>query len=336
MVEHDESLLQAVVEVGGGEAPPLDLKEDHLTDELPAPLYRKASRGDGLSVDGWYLPENLPFTPSDDGNVVLKVQSFKPGGFELTLRKLNLPKLARMIDAPRKRGKREAPETINADVQRKNAFRAKRKLRLSVKNIGADRLFTLTRRETLETGFWSEQDWKDAWDRFRRGCIKMGIDLAYVGVLERHKKGNFHLHMAITGWINIKHARGLWWAICGGRGAGNVDVSYKGYMGASRLDKSARIARYISKYVTKTFEDGSSHEFNKKRYWASRHDMPEARRIILQGETVVGSWVQVLEMFGLDPLAVAADREAMFCSGSGDDELIWYSFRECHATPPPF
>jgi len=334
MVDQQQSNSQAVVEVGGGEASPLDLKVDHLTDELPTPLFRAASRGDGGTVAGWYLPRNLEFTPSEDGDVVLKVQSFKSGGYELTCRKVNLPKLARMMDAPRRRGKREAPDQINTETQRKNAFRAKRKLRLSVKNIGADRLFTLTRRETED--FWSEDDWKQAWDRFRRGCLKMGIELAYVGVLERHKKGNFHLHMAITGWINIKIARRLWWSICGGRGQGNVDVSFKGYMGGSRLDKSARIARYISKYVTKTFESGASHEFNKKRYWASRHDMPAARRIILGGDCVVAAWSQVCEMFGLDTLRVVSDRDSFFLAGSGDDELIWYSFRECHALPPPF
>lgn len=311
----------------------LDLKEEHLTFSECSLPYIPAGRGNGAVLEGWEKPAVPGWCPSSTGNMVAKVQGFKAGGFEITCRMLNLPDLARMMDADRKRGKREAPEEANPEMVRKAALRAKRKVRHSIKNIGADRLFTLTRRETDPEGFWTEEKWAWAWDRFVRLARKAGIELAYVAVLERHKKGNLHLHVAITGWINIKLARNIWWVVCGGRGLGNVDVQFRKFPGGSRFNASARIARYISKYVTKTFTE--THRFNKKRYWASRHDLPQARRIILNGMSPSEAFREVCGLFGLDQFKVASDRHAffLFTDGSGG---FWYSFDEHHGIPPPF
>lgn len=315
----------------GARSAALDLKEEHLTFD---PSYVQATRGFTGSLSGWERPADPGWSASPDGNMVAKVQVFKAGGYEVTCKKLNLPDLARMMDGDRRRGMRTAPEQANPEMVRKAAMRAKRKVRHSIKNIGADRLFTLTRRESDLAGFWDESKWAWAWDRFVRLARKAGIELAYVAVLERHKKGNLHLHVAITGWINIKLARGIWWAVCGGRGEGNVDVQFRKFPGSSRLSASARIARYISKYVTKTFTETACHRFNKKRYWASRHDLPDARRIILNGMEPGEALQELCAYFGLDPLIVVRDRHAFFLFGQS--EGFWYSFDSHHATPPPF
>lgn len=125
---------------------------------------------------------------------------------------------------------------------------------------------------------WSSEDWSKAWDKLRQNLERVLGDVPYVAVLERHRKGNYHLHLAWVGRVNLNVMRPLWWAICGGRGAGNVDAQYiKVRQGG---DRAHRIASYISKYVGKHFTDNP--RFNKKRYRASRQSLEEVRRYVLR------------------------------------------------------
>jgi hypothetical protein len=166
--------------------------------------------------------------------------------------------------------------------------------------MAATHLVTFTRRELLEAEFWTVDQWAAAWDRMRRALERWRPGFLYVAVLERHKKGNFHLHVA---WVeapgekvNLNVVRGLWWGVCGGRGRGNVDAQYiKVRAGLERADK---VARYISKYTAKHFEEDA--RFNKKRYWASRQTLEDARRYILGQCTVDEALRRVLAMHGLD------------------------------------
>lgn len=317
----------------GARSAPLDLTKEHLTDTYPKPAYRALSRVAGEPYGKWMRPNVEGWMPSDDGNHVLSIQPFRAGGYEATLRRINLPYLARMLDARRRSGKREAPEDIDPDMVAKSAARARKKVRKLVKNMGADRLFTLTRRESDPAGFWTRDQWVAAWDRFRRLSEKAGVPLLYVSVLERHKKGNFHLHAAIRGWINIKLARKIWCAICGGRGEGNVDVDYKGMRGRlSPLDRAARIARYISKYMAKSLE--GSHEFNRKSYWGSRQQLPEVRRVVMKGGTFGSCVGEALEYLGLDVLAVLQEKGGLFLFPSNGG--FWYAYKERHTSDPPF
>ena len=275
-----------------GREAPLDLIEEHLTYSLPPPSFHKASHGIGL-IDGWAFPEG--WRGSELPHPVLKIQPFKSGGYEATIRLLDLEKIGNAIEGNRRFGKREIPEVPDYMHSQKAACRAKRKVRHLVKNMGATNLVTLTRRETPETGYYTADDWARDWDRARRQLERVIGDFPYVGVLERHEKGNFHLHLAWVGKVNLNVMRGIWWAICGGRGRGNVDSQYiKVRAGLERAD---RVAKYISKYTTKHFEDAG--RFNKKRYWASRQTMEEARRYVLRSKTVGEALQEVLAMLGL-------------------------------------
>lgn len=80
----------------------------------------------------------------------------------------------------------------------------------------------------------------------------------------------------------------------GGKGCGNIDA--KKIKVPAGGDRAARIARYISKYVSKRFEDEP--RFNKKRYWASRQSMEEARRYVLNADTLDGASREVEQMLG--------------------------------------
>ena len=281
---------------GGGREAPLDLIEEHLTFNPPLPpdfYFHQPSHG-GRLVEGWKFPDGWE---GDGGDLtpVLKIQPFKSGGYEATIRLLDLEKIGNAMDGNRRFGKREAPLEPDYGHVQKAASRAKRKVRHLVKNMGATNLVTLTRRETPETGYWTPDEWAKAWDRLRRNLERVIGSFPYVGVLESHQKGNFHLHLAWLGKVNLNLMRGLWWAICGGRGQGNVDSQYiKVRAGLERAD---RVAKYISKYTTKHFE--ASDRFNKKRYWASRQTMEEARRYVLKSKTIEGGLNEAFAVLGL-------------------------------------
>jgi hypothetical protein len=283
---------------GGGDAigEPLDLIEEHLTfnPTLPSAFdYHKPHQG-GRLIENWSFPDG--FKVDGELTPVLKIQPFASGGYEATIRLMDIEKIGNAMDAPRRFGKREAPEVQDFGCVQKAASRAKRKVRHLVKNMGATNLVTLTRRESPGTGYWTPEQWAKAWDRLRRNIEKVVGDFPYVGVLEAHKKGNFHLHLAWLGKVNLNLIRPLWWAICGGRGAGNVDSQYiKVRAGLERAD---RVAKYISKYTSKHFED--SGRFNKKRYWASRQTMQEAKRYVLKSKTVEEGFNEALRFLGLD------------------------------------
>lgn len=313
----------------GVQAPqaPLDLIEDHLTEDP----YIPASRGlpESFDLQGWKRPNVPGWCASDNGNMVLKVQRFASGGYEATARRVDLQGLARMMDAPRHRGKREEPAQVDPDVARKNAARAKRAVRLACKNVGVDRLMTLTRRECDPAKFWSRDDWAKAWDKFIRLAKRAGVELVYVAVLERHKKGNFHLHVALTGHAPVNLLRQIWWVCCGGRGMGNIDIKRR--RTHDRMHRTAKIASYISKYIAKQFEES---EFNKKRYWASRQSLPDVRRVILRAENLNETLAEVAEYLGLDLLKLVASKYCFFPFPSG--EGFWLSYHDDIAQPPPF
>ena len=334
-----------------GRVAPLVLIEEHLTDEFSENEYRPALQG-GRLIKNWSIKDSFKPPASGEKTPVLKIQRFEQGGYEATVRMLDLEKIGDAIDRGGKRGKREAPAEISPETLEKCAQRAKRRVRYLVKNMGATNLVTLNKREGPNTkgwngdqweaweqggqelweaengAFWGVGEWAAAWDKQRRNLERVMGAFPYVAVLERHRKGNFHLHLAWCGKVNLNVMRPLWYLACGGNGQGNVDSKY--IKVARGCERSAVISRYISKYVCKHFEMHS--EFNKKRYWASRQALPEVQRFILNCGDVSGalgelmSWMQ----FRFE------DRHNFFIFPGG--EGFWWNFiPELHDTsPPPF
>jgi len=241
--------------------------------------------------------------PNEQGlNFVLKIQPFKVGGYEASVRCLDLHKIGNAMEFGGRRGKREAPSEVDPLNMEKAAARAKRRVRYLTKNMGASHLVTFSRREKEEERdtWFTPEDWAKAWDKLRRMIVKVKGEFPYVAVLEKHKKGNYHLHVA---WVeapgqkvNLNLVRGCWWSVLGGRGAGNVDAQYiKVRAGLERAD---RVARYISKYTTKNLECDA--RFNKKRYWASRQHMPSVRRTILRSMDASEALKEVTGSLGIN------------------------------------
>lgn len=328
-----------------GREAPLVLIEEHLTysSDIPSPSFRKTWAA-GRELEGWNSPVEGFSIGSNEfgGNYVAKLQPFAAGGWELTCRSLDLQQIGAAMEGRRRFGKRDRPESVDRENVMKAAARAKRRVRHLTKNMGASHLVTFTRRESEATGYATPEQWGVWWDKLRRMVVKVKGEFPYVAVLEKHKKGNYHLHVA---WVeapgqkvNLNLVRGCWWAVLGGRGAGNVDAQYiKVRAGLERAD---RVAKYISKYTTKHFEEDS--RFNKKRYWASRQTMEEARRYILSAHTVSEALATIQGMYGLNMSdymfngrrGLQWDGFFPFPDGSG----FWMTYiPEKHGgAPPPF
>lgn len=318
-----------------GREAPLDLIEEHLTDSLYGAGFRVGEHS-GRLLHGWNFPADWVGPPSDGDSFVLKVQPFAQGGYEATVRAVNLPRIGQAMEGLRPVGKREAPEELSVESIMKASARAKRRVRHLCRNMMATHLLTLTRRESEESEFWTPEQWADAWDRLRRLLVRVIGQFPYVAILERHKKGNYHLHVAWVGKINVQLVRKMWLSIVGA-GAGNIDAKH--IRVAPGHDRSSRIARYISKYVSKSFEDNP--RFNKKRYWASKQSLEEARRYVLRALTLEDAMEEIKRLLGLDygKFFVLSDGGAkmqnlfMFPNGAG----AWLSYLPgVHDPDPPF
>lgn len=263
----------------------------------------------------------------------LKIQAFKNGGFEGTVRWVDLQKIADMQTIPRRIGKRTPPEERTQDSLERSRIRATQKVRYHAKNIQANRLLTLSKRETEESGYSTPDEWQQLWARFCRVYKKYfpTQPFMFVAVLEQHKNSD-HLHLHVATYskqkMPLEIMRRIWWDVCGGRGMGNIDIRYIRQQGHRGTD---RIARYISKYISKGFD--AIERFNKKRYWVSDRDLPEARRIWLRARSVRDAINEVFERtngtirFGND-----GGGFFIFPNQSG----FWFSVHPSQGTPPPF
>jgi hypothetical protein len=324
------------------------LIEGHLTSTHSEVGYRKGIHGVEINEDGtalrgrlvenWFFPEDWQGCGEVPERFVLKVQPFAKGGYEATVRQVDLVRIGDAMLNGGRRGKREAPEEVSFENQQKAASRAKRSMRHLVRNMMADHLVTFTKREAEGSEYWTPEQWAKAWDRFRRLLSRVIGDFPYVAILEQHEKGNYHLHVAWCGRVKVGLVRSIWLAVIGGgKGCGNIDAKHIKVQAGG--DRSTRIARYISKYVGKHFEHAP--RYNKKRYWASRQTLEEARRYVLTADTLDGAVEQMRRMLGLDfGKFVAVSRGQLrtenlfaFPDGSG----VWLNYiPELHGVDPPF
>lgn len=308
----------------GGEAA-LVLIREHLTDiDWPEPSLVPAMCA-GEMRPGWFRPsEGVNHGCNEFGeNYVVKKQVFSAGGAEFTVRSTDLEKIGRAMEVVRKRGKREAPlertqESINA-----SARRARKNVRLKTKNMGATHLVTFNVKEgpgvfrwtpsdwddwrnggkeaweSEHGAFLTEQDWAVFWDRLRRMIIKAKGEFDYVAVLEKHAKGNLHLHVA---WsepkgqkVNIGFLRKCWHLVLGAGRTGNVDAKF--IKTRAGLERAARVANYISKYIGKRFEEDC--RFNKKRYWASKNQLLPVERVIINATNLNSAFEYIANAYGI-------------------------------------
>lgn len=167
---------------------------------------------------------------------------------------------------------------------RKNAQRAKTKVRRICKAMGLDSLLTLTYRVNQTDLELCKRHVKEFVRRVRR----LIPGFAYCCAFERQQRGAWHVHIAVhklpfhLAWEGAKVKsysviRAVWRRVVGDLG-GNIDESAKK---RNSLKTPGKIAAYISKYILKAFEEGERHT---NRYSASSHSLPDSVRVRFQGE----------------------------------------------------
>ena len=233
-----------------------------------------------MRLDGEALQETPEYSPFSDEYIV-RTQRFDDGQQEVVAFSVAVQRHFQDLRLrPRGvRGKREAlQDETEQDVSTKadkslrtSVERSKRMIRKRCKQIRADRMLTLSTRAN-ETRI---EVWAKWWDEFRRRLNRVQ-EFHYVAVLERQKRGAWHIHIAVSGRQNWKLLRSIWLSVIGKAGTdGAVNDSIKGFkklcvfrkVGGKGRAMRHLIATYIAKYVGKGANDVG---FNKKRYWTSK------------------------------------------------------------------
>lgn len=283
----------------------------------------------------------------------LEVQRFSNCPPELKVKEINFAK----FDVPayenayhagasscfRKRGARTAPAVqCEEDVER-SMFRAKKRVRLLVKELGPNHFSTFSTRE--KAPYMTAEDWKTMWGYFVRLLRQAGIDFQYVAVLERHPSNPEHLHMHVAwrgkGFVNYNMLRRFWhMAIGKHRGfkvtrvlrgddsPGNVqDRQVKASAGSYR--HTEKIAKYIGKYITKDLIS----DFNKKRYWQSTGiSVAETQVFWLSALSMPDALREGLGMFGLWDSAADAPLQSPWLCREG--RVAWLAIDPKLLEPP--
>jgi hypothetical protein len=153
----------------------------------------------------------------------------------------------------------ESEEDRKARSLQNASARARKNVRLACKSINADTLLTLTYRENQTNLDACKADLKEFVRRLRRVIP----EFTAIAGFERQKRGAWHVHMATvalpasvqTKAVRVRSfdlIRSVWRSVTSERG-GNIDVSRRK---AHSRKTPARIASYLSKYITKAFTDG--------------------------------------------------------------------------------
>lgn len=231
-------------------------------------------------IDGRETRETQEWSPFSD-EFIVRTRRFDDGQQEVVAFSTRVQRqLQELRLRPRAvRGKRDAgkgEDGQNASTRADKALRtsverSKRMIRQRCKAIRADRMLTLSTRAN-ETRI---EVWAKWWDAFRRRLNQLQ-DFHYVAVLERQKRGAWHIHVAVSGRQNWKLLRSIWLSVIAKHGTdGAVNDSVEGFkkwcvfrkIGGKGRAMRHLIATYIAKYVGKGAGDVG---FNKKRYWTSR------------------------------------------------------------------
>ncbi|AEK61969.1 rolling circle replication-associated protein [Collimonas fungivorans] len=212
-------------------------------------------------------PQEKPEWWTDDGNgwqdtYTARQRIFANGQTEITVTKDKFFVGRDSLPVPHaKRGASEKREANEEDAGK----RAKQKVRLCCKEIGADRMVTLTYRENMIDRETALKHWK----AFTRRLSKHKA-FHYVAVIEEQKRGALHFHVAVSGRQDYRLLRSVWQSILGlgqsGEQMGQVNVRDPSKFGFGR-NGAHKLAEYIAKYCGKLMD---CRDLNQKRYFRSR------------------------------------------------------------------
>lgn len=161
-------------------------------------------------------------------------------------------------------------ETDPEEVQRIAASRARRKVRRYCRANRLYRLATLTYSRQTDDYDQVVIDVRAFIKRLRAAAFK-GKRFPYVWVIECHKSGKLHVHLALPRYVDKRQLAAVW-------GKGFVDIRALGEVPRSHeamRDMAKAAALYLAKYVEKTFADGAS-SAGRHRYEVGQGFQPVA------------------------------------------------------------
>lgn len=224
----------------------------------------------------------------------------------------------------------------DAESIERSQRRAKTTVRLLATELAPNALVTFTTREILTVDQLLE-----CWQHFTRSMRLAGFDFEYVAVPERHPTNpdHFHLHAAYRGrtpfgimrrfWhmaLEARHGRRTTRVLRGADSPGNIDV--QNLKAGSQVKRCRKIARYISKYITKDLIA----EFNRRRYWPSKGiNLVDARVYWLDSLTMIDAIREACGMLGQWDFISDTAAQKMF---HPSERVAWCAI-DPEATPPP-
>ncbi|MCU1677356.1 MAG: hypothetical protein JWM93_2114 [Frankiales bacterium] len=207
------------------------------------------------------------------------------------------------------RGAAADPERARSEAAR----RARAKVRRFAAANGLNRLGTLTYRGL---GCHDPKQLRaDVAHFFRSLRAALGGDpLPYVWVSEWHKTGHgLHVHFAVGRYINRSLIAAAW-----GHGFVHIKLLSNLPVGSTLRDEARQAARYLSKYVTKSFTE---HTPGLHRYELAQGFQPSAR--VLLGTSVDGVLRQACAVMSGEP-------RLRWSSSDADDWLgppaVWFAW----------
>jgi len=192
-------------------------------------------------------------------------------------------------------------EAEKLDQLTRNKERSSRRARTQVRRLckskGLSVLLTLTYRENQTDRARMARDF----DVFIKRVRRVVPSLQYVCVFEKQKRGAWHAHIAVprvlSHYLHKGHMvrsydllRSMWRGVVGADN-GNVDVSRNKRVARS----SAKLAAYVSKYISKGFGDCSD---GGDSYRASGRALPAAVVVRSAHPAIGDAIVDLLELLG--------------------------------------
>jgi len=276
-------------------------------------------------------PDNAPVY-EEPLHFCVAVQSFSKGGYEAVVKCINAQRVADNIVRPRggRRVDRPLEERSENDILRAQ-IRAKKQVRLRCKEMCADRFITLTTRQFKNT----PEELLGAFRRFvRMVTAASGGRFDYLAVPEAHptNPGHFHLHVAVSVWLNVHILRRCWYAALGARPDGLTpgQIDIKRIVALTLQARVWKVASYISKYIAKE----TIVRFNKKRYWSSRVDLPAVKRYWLKARNLSEAFAEAAQRLGFEVTLDAVRSGNIFSVDTAN--LCWFQCMPGKSQAPPF
>ena len=238
----------------------------------------------------------------------------------------------------RRGGARVKKAVQDAESIERSQRRAKTQDRLLATELAPSALVTFTTRELLTV-----DQLLQCWQHFTRLMRLGGVDFKAIAVPERHPTNpeHFHLHAAYRGRAPFKIMRKLWHialearhgrritkTLYGVESPGNIDVQV--VKGRTDIKRCRKIARYISKYITKDLIA----EFNRRRYWPSKGiNLADAKVYWLDSLSMTDAIREACMMLGEWEDLIGAPAQKLF---HPSDRVCWFAVDPERSPPPPF